>query len=76
MPGQHQVEHDEVGLALLHAAQRLLPVGGLDHLVPVGPQVGHHHLADGVVVVNHEHECQGVHLPRLGGDRSDAATCR
>ena len=63
MPGQHQVEHDQVGGRLAHEPQRRLAVGGLDHLVPVGAEVGHHDLAHGRVVVDDQHARQGRHLP-------------
>ena len=61
--GQHHIEHDEVGPLVSHHRQRGLAVGRLRDVVPLGAQVGQHHLADGRVVVDDEHvRHQGVPL--------------
>jgi hypothetical protein len=51
-PGEHQVEHDEIRLALAKDLQRLLAVGGRDDDVAIAPQVQTHHLADVRLVVD------------------------
>ena len=54
-PGQHQIEHEQVGLVGAHQLQAGGPVGGLEHFVPVAGQVATQHLAHGVVVVDDQH---------------------
>ena len=71
MPGQHQVQHDEVGAPSRIGAQRRLAVAGLDDLVAGRSQVGGHHLAHGGVVVDHEHRAMGHSSSAVGrGERS------
>ena len=64
MPGQHQVEHDQVVRRVALPRQRGLAVRRLDDLVLGGAQVGHDHLAHGRVVVDHEHSGHGHLLAR------------
>ena len=51
---QHDVEHDEIDRLLAEAAQRLLAVGRLDHLVAVALEREAQHLPDGLVVVDEQ----------------------
>ena len=51
-PGQHQVQHHQVGGLLAHHVQRLLPVPDVRDRVAACAQVGDHHLTDRVVVVD------------------------
>ena len=54
---QHQVEDHQVGGTVAQQCERALAVGGLVHLVPGGPQVGDHDLADRHVVIDHQYPC-------------------
>ena len=62
MPGQHQVEHDEVGGAVPGERQRREPVLRLEDLETRPGQVAAHDLAQGEVVVDDEHGGHGSSL--------------
>ena len=55
MPGQHQVEHDQVGGAGAHGAPARPRRRRPRRRVLGGAQVGHDDLADGGVVVDDQH---------------------
>ena len=55
MPGQHQVEHHQVGRVVAHQRGDGLAVAGLVDVVTGRAQVGDHDLAHGRVVVDDQH---------------------
>ena len=86
-PGQHQVEHHQVGRPLSEQPQRRLAGVGLERVVAVGAQVGEHDLAHRRVVVNDHHAGHarssrretsgtGSHRPRPPRSARQARTSR
>ena len=58
-PGQHQVEHDEVGVDAVVLSQRLLAVARLDDVVASLLEVETHELDDVAFVVDDEDRLHG-----------------
>ena len=54
MPGQHEVEHDEVRRRRRRDRQRAQPVGGVRRLEAVATQVAEDDLGHGGIVVDDE----------------------
>ena len=50
--GHHDVEQDEIELALLNDAQRLRPIGGADHFVTFATQTAREYVAVRRAIVN------------------------
>ena len=62
MPGQHQVEHDQIGTLVGHQLQRLRAVAGDPGPVPGPLQVARDDLGDRRLVVDDQHRAAGVIL--------------
>ena len=63
MPGQHQVEHDEIGALLARSVERRGAVGGDARRVAGALQVARDDLGDRRLVVDDQHRAAGVDDP-------------
>ena len=74
MPGSIRSSTTRSARVARASSQRGLAVAGLVDVVAGRPQVGHHHLAHGVVVVDDEHAGHQPHLRSVVRRRAGAAT--
>ena len=57
VPGEHHVEHDEVGPVALEELARAVAVVRLERLVARPFEIAHDHLAHDRLVVDHQNRC-------------------
>ena len=52
--GEHQVQDEQIGVAVQRQLEPGGPVGCLENVVPVAREIPSQHFSDGVVVVDHQ----------------------